>query len=989
VEGVLSQLERSLSIASPSETALSPSPLNAPPKPSSPAPGKAFTGPSPTKDLFSSIPHFKGLSAKFSFTERNGSTQLTIKDGFFEIPGALEQPLIDIKKLTAFADWSIANGELDFHLRNTTLANAHGDASLDLKWFNPDIHHIGLSNLGDIDLEAQVNSLEATSLYKYLPISINANLRNYLKEAIVSGTIQKGKIKLKGPLESLPYKTAAQGQFSISAHLNRLGFNYFPKTFFKSPALTMTDWPSLSDLQGDLQLKERSLSLSSNFANLGFDGNAVQLNKLELKIPDFSEAVLDITSDSKGTLPNYLTIFNRSSLNAKLGRPLEQSKAKGYANLNLKLSLPLQQMERSKVQGNLTFINNDLWLHPDTPVFFRTRGGLSFTESTLTLQNIQTHTLGGDTKIEGGYRPLPLSSENAFVIKATGNFTAEGLERTCEIPVLSKFSGLAKGQSNYASTVTIKKSGLAEVSISSNLQGLSLMGPGFLKKTTDAALPFSYDTALIRDLGSNHFLERQSISLGDQLALRLFKDSSTQQSTVLSGTMLISPVATTAIQQYLPPNTSNLSRVKSNGWNINATLTDVQLDDWQFALNGLYFSSSKSTPCSQLSFESNSIEPSSKLSTEINPSLALPTSIKLQADKLSTQGRDFHGVNVIANREGNNWSANLDAKEVSGNIKFLLDTEPSSRRISAHLNQFTINPIKNKTTDPLLSNEEPFFPWFDVVIDNLQIKNHPLGHVEFEAHNALNAKGDRFWRLNNIQLSNPDVTLKAAARWAPSVEPLIKGTQSQIELSLDITNAGSLLSRLGTPGVVKDGKGNMKGQLSWRGSLINPDFESLSGNFTLDVEKGQFLKTDPGASRLLGVLNLQALPRRLTLDFKDLFGEGFAFDLFKGDIEVKEGTASTKNLIMKGVAGTVLLEGSANIGMETQDLKVVVVPEINAGTASLIYSTVNPIVGLTSFLAQYVIRQPLIQANTRTFHISGSWSDPQVTKIDIPLESTK
>jgi uncharacterized protein YhdP len=29
---------------------------------------------------------------------------------------------------------------------------------------------------------------------------------------------------------------------------------------------------------------------------------------------------------------------------------------------------------------------------------------------------------------------------------------------------------------------------------------------------------------------------------------------------------------------------------------------------------------------------------------------------------------------------------------------------------------------------------------------------------------------------------------------------------------------------------------------------------------------------------LLGVLSLQSLPRRLTLDFRDVFSEGFAFD---------------------------------------------------------------------------------------------------------------
>jgi uncharacterized protein YhdP len=76
------------------------------------------------------------------------------------------------------------------------------------------------------------------------------------------------------------------------------------------------------------------------------------------------------------------------------------------------------------------------------------------------------------------------------------------------------------------------------------------------------------------------------------------------------------------------------------------------------------------------------------------------------------------------------------------------------------------------------------------------------------------------------------------------------------------------------------------------------------------------------------------------------------------------------------------MEGSADIERETQDLRVVVVPEINAGTASLAYAVINPAVGLGTFLAQVFLRKPLIQAGTREFHVSGPWADPKVEKVD-------
>ena len=68
------------------------------------------------------------------------------------------------------------------------------------------------------------------------------------------------------------------------------------------------------------------------------------------------------------------------------------------------------------------------------------------------------------------------------------------------------------------------------------------------------------------------------------------------------------------------------------------------------------------------------------------------------------------------------------------------------------------------------------------------------------------------------------------------------------------------------------------------GLPLSLDYPSMSGAFAVNVETGQFLKADPGIAKLLGVLSLQALPRRLTLDFRDVFSDGFSFDFVRGDV---------------------------------------------------------------------------------------------------------
>ena len=161
------------------------------------------------------------------------------------------------------------------------------------------------------------------------------------------------------------------------------------------------------------------------------------------------------------------------------------------------------------------------------------------------------------------------------------------------------------------------------------------------------------------------------------------------------------------------------------------------------------------------------------------------------------------------------------------------------------------------------------------------------------------------------------------------------------------------------------------------------DEASLGGNLKLNVENGQFLKTELGSAKLLSVLSLQSLPRRLSLDFRDVFSDGFAFDTLRGDVAIEQGTASTRNLQMRGVNAAVLMEGQVDIPHETQHLTVVVIPEINAGTASLLLAAVNPVIGLGSFVAQYIFRRPFMAAATKEFLIDGTWADPRVEAVAV------
>jgi uncharacterized protein YhdP len=100
-------------------------------------------------------------------------------------------------------------------------------------------------------------------------------------------------------------------------------------------------------------------------------------------------------------------------------------------------------------------------------------------------------------------------------------------------------------------------------------------------------------------------------------------------------------------------------------------------------------------------------------------------------------------------------------------------------------------------------------------------------------------------------------------------------------------------------------------------------------------------------------------------------------------VTIVHGMANTRNLHIKGVNALVQMNGSADLSRETQNLRVQILPILDTGTASLVAAvTVNPLVGLTTFIAQWLLQNPLSRASAQEFLVDGSWARPQVTRIE-------
>ena len=158
------------------------------------------------------------------------------------------------------------------------------------------------------------------------------------------------------------------------------------------------------------------------------------------------------------------------------------------------------------------------------------------------------------------------------------------------------------------------------------------------------------------------------------------------------------------------------------------------------------------------------------------------------------------------------------------------------------------------------------------------------------------------------------------------------------------------------------------------------DFPSLAGELQLNAEDGQFLEIEPGIGKLIGLMSLQALPRRVALDFRDVFSKGFQFDRINAAGHLESGVLGVKGLRMRGPAAEVEMTGEVDLANETENLRVRVLPGLG-DTAALGVALVNPVAGVAAAIAQRILKNPIGHIFAYDYSVTGSWTDPKVVKL--------
>lgn len=882
-----------------------------------------FLKPVENKNL--SISNFSG---KIFATELGGELTINNQKSSAVLPQILENDQLEFNKAKGLIKWVKTGDVFDFDLKNVAIEN--DDVSLR---FDATYKPKTAKRLEQLTINGKIDSAKVFNITRYFPAAMSKDARNYIRGALKSGYVKNGTLIISGEPNHIPFTSKHPGTFNLNLPVVDVEFHPASANIFGKG-----QWSPFSKVNGTVKLEGPQLSV--DFKNALFE--SVQLSNVQGKVTDIAnkQAVLKISGNASGLTQDLLNYYLFSPSGQNLKASFNDIVISGKSDLKIDIALPLADTNKTAIKGELTLQNNSANYDNRIDITDIT-GGILFSEENISARNLKAKALGGNLLINNSSNLL--SPENPSM-KVKGDIQVSQLLNALapqgSDKSLKDIYSQVNGSIDYDGNLLISGGGY-KINLGLQLKQLSSLLPAPFNKKNGASLngEFNLDN--------------------------LNKDANTKHIGLLKiGKLIDAPFAIDAnnnLRANLGINTSGKAPYEGISANIN--LDQLDLDEWDKWVGKFLPTNSKD-----------------KKNKSVTPAL---TAFKADIKKVKVSDREFSNISLTANFTNNLWVAKVESPVASGQLTWQpAQVDTPYGKLTARLKQLTLEKTPENGVSPKTPNAKAQrIPAVDITADKLTYNNHDYGFFQLIAKNN---RSD--WIIEKLSFKNDNASVLASGRWELPKEGKNNLGNTFINFDLDIDDGGKLLNKLGFPKTIDSGSGKLIGSLNWYGAPHQFDVKSLQSDVSLDLAKGTILQVDPGVARLLGVLSYQGLTRLATLDIggvlKPIVSQGTPFDRITSQGKVVNGVANIQNLSIRGPQGNVRLTGSANLINETQDIRITVVPNLNAGSASVAYTFVNPIIGLSTLIGQYLIADEVSKLFQLDYLVQGTWASPQVIALD-------
>jgi uncharacterized protein (TIGR02099 family) len=776
-----------------------------------------------------------------------------------------------------------------------------------------------------LELESSFAVHDLAAVANYLPYSrVPPVTLDWLQKGLVAGQATDGRMRLHGDLKHFPFEYGG-GEFDIDMQIENSTLRFDPL------------WKPLQQVQGPMRFHNAGLDFDLTNARLGdaeLRGATLRIDRMNPR----GQLVIE------GAIQTSVATAQALLRGTAQDIPFLTEELRGEGSVDVQLKLH-KQLDGSALHssGVVRMDGLDLTMpnYRDLPIR-GFRGELRFEDGALEGEGLEADVLGGSLKL-AAHADAQRGGSRLYL---AGNTPLTGLKGWLPIRLLQK----VEGQFNWSAEVPLQAGGATPenpVVVQSGMVDVALNLPMPLRKPAGEAWPMRFSWARTAD--------------ATQIELELTEH-------VAANVRLLDPDLGNAKQDqrwrggiHFGPGSPLQS---DKGLRISGKLPNLSVTAWQ-DLWAQESSASSTSSFSLMHLPFDQIE-----------------ALHLSTDTLEVFGQLLRDVDLGANRDVAQWNGTLISDRIAGGFHvpmdpgapYLLNLERAHIRTGSGVyrpdEQGELQIVtRRESIDPRK------VPSLQVSCRDLKVDALSLGQLDLIAYQS-----ELGLLVQELKLTQPENVVKGVGAWLNWEGE----TFSRFAMDVDSKSLQALVSPFGYQGGIDRAPVKVRSNTQWLGSPADFDWTGMVGDMRMEIGKGRLLDVEPGAGRVFGLLGVHTLPRRLTLDFSDLFKKGLGFDRIVGDFDFKGGHAITDNLILESPSADIRFQGRIGLAERDYDQIVTVNPNVSESlpvAGAIAGGPAGAAVGGVLMLLQKITEKDGKGIAATQYRMTGSWDDPKMEKL--------
>ena len=896
-------------------------------------------------DPYEKTPGFSELSASIVYADGTGRVRLDNQGVSVSLPELFDGPLpvVNLDGDIRFLVNPDATG-----VAQDSDKDAGDEATPGLKWkaVTEDLRITSLdvgatsiasmSGLTDgslmIDLHTSILNANVARLKDFYPVKIiKPGLLDWLQTAIIDGDVVRGRVEIKGNLKDFS-PVNGRGHFYAEADLIDTTVKFKP------------DWPAATQMDGNV-----SFSTSAMRGRV-YKGSIreARFSDARLFLPDFLRPVIEVQANAIGPVADLLDFVQTGPLAPSIGAVFGQSTGTGTSRFSLDLKAPLNQSlpDELFVDGEVLLDNSQISARAFGLDLDSVTGKVGFNHNGVTFDDVALRYQGLPMSVSAVQENTSKSRFNR--IRVQGPMSAASVIHSYGIPIADQFEGISDWTIDIDVNRPVNGSkARVELTATSDLAGTELHFPVPLKKTA-----------------------------GVLQSVRIYSDFSGQEN-----------------DWWIDVPGLKKSRIRLS--------EDFQFESMAVALGG---SENNVLPWRGISVQGDArrIDVAGWLRFGIKQQApqqdnekALPLFAKVTADQMAIGDEIFDDFVYIAYEDGADQVHRIENSLLSGEVRLKQNRNKEDRlsfkldRLDKRLLVAVADDEAARLASGQVTNQLPHprdIPPLEFSVSELKWDNWRFSKVALRTE-----PGEEGMEIKALTARQNFMRVSGRGHWKQhnrSSGDVVDLTTLDLTASFD--DFGRAMSQIANVESFANGTGEAALSLNWPTPAYAPDLNQLRGQFLFNLRDGRILSVRPGAGRILGLFALQSLPRRLTFDFRDITDTGLSYTGVSGNLTIANGQAHANAIALSGPVAEILIHGSTGFVDNTYDQIIDVLPRVSGALPLLGVLSAGPAAGVTALVAGGILKGlgvNLDEIGKRRFALTGTWTDPVWTTIEIAPES--